>query len=241
MLSRTRCHAIALLLISTAVFLLVSCTNVEKEYYPDGTLKSVVTYRGDSPDGPATWYYPNGNKELECTYINGQLEGKVTRWYYNGQYNREDYFRKGKKNGACIQWDETGFKAILQTYRNDTLHGPYVEWHPNGEILTEGRFYQGLYDSIWNYYDTRGIPVGKGIFSKGTGSLTGYYLNGKASRMVSYKNNQKHGSECWYRESGEVVREILYKDGRIVRIVRGDTASVASGSKSSASTQSPSL
>lgn len=219
-------------LILSLGFFLVSCTDVEKEYYPDGTLKSKVSYQGDQMHGPAVWYFVNGNKELECTYVDGEPDGKLTRWYYNGQLNREDSYSKGKKNGPCIQWDEAGFKSILQTYRNDTLNGPYIEWHPNGEIMLEGRFRNGLYDSIWSYYDNRGIPVGKGTFNAGTGNLSGYYLNGKTSRVVSYKNNLKHGTERWFNEAGEVIREVVFSNGRIVRVVQGDsTASSIPGSK----------
>lgn len=207
---------------------LFSCSDVNKEYYPDGMVKSEVRYKGGQMDGPAIWYWENGNKQLECTYSNGQLEGKVTRWFHGGSRQREDNYLNNQRNGTSLVWDESGYQSALETYRNDTLDGAYKEWHPNGELLVEGTFSMGYWNGIWSYYDDKGILVGKGDFKKGNGKLTGYFWNGKIKREISYQKNLKHGPEIWYNQDGVKEKEILFDNGRITDIITGDTTSISS-------------
>jgi antitoxin component YwqK of YwqJK toxin-antitoxin module len=216
-------------LISCISLTLISCSKVKREYDKEGWLKSEITYRNGKMDGLATWYYYNRNKQLECTYKDGVLEGTVTRWFFNGNKEREDHFIADKKNGQSFIYDEKGgYKSAEENYVNDTLDGIYREWHSNGELLTEGRFWKGLYDGTWTYYDMRGIVVGKAEFKRGSGKQTGYFWNGHIKREISYKANKKDGREIWYNENGGIEKEILFENGKIKDIIQGDTTSVSS-------------
>jgi antitoxin component YwqK of YwqJK toxin-antitoxin module len=210
------------------LLLLSACTQTQKEFYPDGGLKSEITMSGGKMNGPSVWYWNDGTKMMECTYVDDLLEGEVIRWYFNGNKQRTDQFQLGKKNGLSIIYDEGGNKTTEETYTNDTLNGLYKEFFPDGQVMVDGQFLKGLYNGIWTYYDQRGLIVGKGDFSNGSGILTGFFWNGKTKRIISFKNNQKNGMETWFFEDGRIEKEIQFEEGKILNVIQGDTTNISS-------------
>ena len=215
-----------LLIAITLLMSLSACTKVKKEYYEDGQVKSEITYDKDLKNGPAVWYYPNGNKQMECTFKEDKMEGKVSRWFLGGTLQQEDIYKDNKKTGPTKIYDETGALVAVENFVNDTLHGTYTEFFTNGDLNIHGRFEMGMWDSIWDYYDIRGLQVGKGDFKKGTGILTGYYWNGKVKREIHYLANKKNGVEKWFAEDGTVIKEIIFKEGLVESVITGDTTRV---------------
>jgi antitoxin component YwqK of YwqJK toxin-antitoxin module len=219
--------ALALLMIMTG------CTKKQKEFYPNGQLKSVISYKGDLRNGPAVWYYEDGGKMLECNYKNDELDGLSIRYQpVNGKIERKDFYVNGKKSGQSIVYDKTGFKSSLENYTNDTLNGHYEQYYPDGSILLCGRFAMGQYDSVWNYYDDKGLLVGKGDFVKGNGVLRGFFWNGKLKREINYKNSVKDGIDTWYFQNGQIERQILFSEGKYSELLQGEPDNSANGSTS---------
>lgn len=194
-----------------------ACTKVKKDYFPNGNIKSEITYKNGKKNGPAKYYDDLGKISDEYIYVNDKLEGISKKWFYKGTISRIDSFKNNMLNGISVSFDQdNGYKLKEETYKNDTLNGLFCDFHPNGQIMTKGYFLKGLYDSVWNYYDNRGIPVGQGIYKNGTGILKGWFLNGKPIREVHYVGNKKNGTETRWNEKGEITRIIIYKDDRIV-------------------------
>ena len=54
------------------------------------------------------------------------------------------------------------------------------------------------------------------MFKDGTGEVTFYDKNGLKSRTTHYKNNKKDGPETYFTPSGEISREIIFKEDRII-------------------------
>jgi antitoxin component YwqK of YwqJK toxin-antitoxin module len=62
----------------------------EKDYYPNGQLKSIVHLdRSGEFNGPVSFYNLEGNKIMEWNYNNGICNGKITTWYSNGNKSSE--------------------------------------------------------------------------------------------------------------------------------------------------------
>lgn len=203
-------------LIVSIVAITCACNKVRKEYYPNGELKSELTYRNGKLNGNACWYFTNGNKKMECNYSNGQIEGKMKSWHFNGNINREENYILNKREGKSLIYYENGALFKEENYLNDTLDGLYVENYPDGQIKIKGGYLKGMYHGLWEYYDERGLKVGEGNFDKGNGILKGFYWNGKLKREVSYINNEKDGKEIFYSENGEMEKMVEYKAGKIV-------------------------
>jgi uncharacterized protein len=199
------------------LLLFTSCKDIRKEYYPNGELKQQLSYKKDVLDGPSVWYFQDGKKMMECTYVAGNIEGKMTRWFYNGNYESEGYYSNNRQNGKSLQYFENGQIQLEQNYKNDTLNGTFTEYFPGKQIKTKGGYYMGLWDGKWEYYDDKGLLVGEGNFVKGTGILKGYYWNGRLKREVHYLNNQKDGTETWYKEDGLVEKELIFKQDKLVK------------------------
>ncbi len=196
------------------VFLFVSCHNVEKSFWPNGNIKSELSYRGDMLHGKATWYFADGTKKYEVNYIKNNLEGMAIRWYANGKKQSEEFYKNNMLNGPSIEWNTYGFKTLEKHYRNDTLHGLYKIWYNNRQIQISGQYYKGLYDGKWLYYDTYGNIVGEGNYTSGSGEQKAWDAQGNLIRRIQYKNNKKHGKEIFYKQ-GEIMKVIRYKNGNM--------------------------
>ncbi|MBI1938224.1 MAG: TonB family protein [Ignavibacteriales bacterium] len=99
-----------LLLISVAVN---AQTGISKSYYPDGTLRSEISYVNDILDGPAFWYHQNGNLQTEKNYSYGKLNGYVREYFENGLLKEEYFVKDGIKDGTQrIFYDNGALKEI---------------------------------------------------------------------------------------------------------------------------------
>ncbi len=204
------------LFLSALFIFLSSCRDIRKEYYANGVLKQQIQFTHDQPNGVATWFYENGKKMMECTYVNGSIEGKMTRWNFTGSVESQVMFKNNIRNGMSINNYENGTPFLEDEYVNDTLNGMHVEYHPNGQIKVKGKNKNNLWDGKWEYFDERGIKVGEATFNSGSGVLKGFYWNGRLKRTQCYANNQRDGKEIWYKENGEVEKNLTYKQDRIV-------------------------
>lgn len=202
------------------VIMTTSCTQTQTDYYPNGQVMSVRHYSGKKLNGSAVWFYDNGAKQQEATFRKDKPEGLMTRWYANGSKQSEDHYRNGLKNGLSVGWDENGNKLEEKTYKNDTLSGPYTYWYPSGIVKITGNFSKGLYDSKWEYFSEKGMKVGEGLYVKGAGKLKGFNPDGSLSRIVTYENNLKHGSEIVYNSDGTISETVIYDKGKVVKTIK---------------------
>ena len=81
---------IEILLIIIACILLFKCSNSEKEYFPNGQIKSEYETEDGKPNGSSILYYENGAVHMKCTFKNGKVDGLVTAFYLNGKRNMKD-------------------------------------------------------------------------------------------------------------------------------------------------------
>jgi len=205
----------SIFLLST-LMLLSSCKDIRKQYYENGDLKQELSYKKGVLDGPSVWYFHHGKKMMEAIYSQGNIEGKMSRWYFNGNPESEGFYVNNLRNGKSTLYFETGGKQLEQNFTNDTLNGPFIEYFPGDKIKTKGSYSMGLWEGRWEYYDDKGLLVGEGNFVKGSGILKGYYWNGRLNRVVHYVNNQKDGKETWYNENGQIVKELEFKQDKLV-------------------------
>jgi antitoxin component YwqK of YwqJK toxin-antitoxin module len=78
--------------------LAVSCSrNVEKEYYPNGQLKSVLNYKRGQLEGIALYYYENGNLKERVNYRKGKRERTGTTYYESGKLKEEITYEDGER------------------------------------------------------------------------------------------------------------------------------------------------
>ena len=203
-----------LLILSVILF---SCTDIKKDFWENGNLRSELSYDAGKLNGSCTWYYENGQKEQEAFYSDNRLNGIMRRWHPNGRIESEMLYVEGKRDGTAITYDAAGNKIIEEQYSNDTLSGPFRQWHADGTPKVEGAYLHGLFEGRWVYYDAAGVVVGTGDFRHGSGLQKGWWPNGKIMREIQYKDNLKHGYEKWFDENGVLERQFEYEAGNPVQ------------------------
>jgi len=101
-------------LVMCLAFLAVSCSRkVEKEYYPNGKLKSVLNYKKGQLEGIALYYHENGNLKERVNYRKGKRERTGTTYYESGKLKEEITYEDGEPV-LVKAFDENG-KLLSET------------------------------------------------------------------------------------------------------------------------------
>lgn len=205
------------LVVAIIALLCVGCSHTETTYYPNGKTQSVIQYRGKKEHGKTVYYYQRPNTvEIEVEMKNGKRNGEFRRYFRNGLLDTYCVYVNDSIEGLEVMYAANGCKSQEYTYVHGRKTGPHKAYHLDGSLKTEGGFNNDLFDGPWNYYDERGVLVGEGQFKDGNGEVTFYDKNGLKSRTTHYKNNKKDGPEVYYTPSGEISRQIIFKEDRIV-------------------------
>jgi len=203
--------------IALVALLTAACTHTEITRYPDGRIQSSIDYKGKKEHGKTIYYYQNPTiMEMEVEMRNGKRNGEFRRYYKNGALDTYCVYKNDSIEGLEVMYTANGCKSQETTYLHGKKNGPHKAYHLDGSVKIEGGFKNDMFDGDWNYYDERGVPVGEGSFKNGDGELTFFDKNGHPERTTHYKNNLKDGAEIYYTPSGEVWREITFKEDRIV-------------------------
>ncbi|MBO4504264.1 MAG: toxin-antitoxin system YwqK family antitoxin [Bacteroidales bacterium] len=205
------------LLIFAALVLCASCTKTEKTYYPDGHVQSSIQYRFGKEHGKSIYYYDTPNTvEIEMEMKRGKRHGEFNRYYENGYLDTHCQYVNDSIEGVETNYTANGVKAQEFTYVHGIKNGPHKAYHLFGEIKVEGNYKNGKYDGEWTYYDDRGVVVGEGAFKEGTGEVVFYDGRGLPMQVTRYVDGKKDGKEEYFTPAGEVYKEIVYKNERIV-------------------------
>lgn len=203
------------------LLLLISCGKVEKEYFPNGKIKSEVHYRQDKKNGEAIYYYNNGMVNIRCSYNDDQLDGLFEKSNPDGSINESTHYKNGLKEGSSVTYFENGKPAIKMNFINDLPNGKYREYFDNGQVKIEGQYKNGYYQGDWEYYDFNGLQVGHAHFEKGKGEQIAYHYGTTKKRvLIEFENNLKNGREIYYTKDGTVSKIIYYINGEIDHVVR---------------------
>lgn len=206
-----------ILITSVLVLLTAACAHEETNYYPDGTIQSIIHYKGKKEHGKSTYFYHKSSSvEMEIEMKNGKRNGEFRRYFENGLLDTYCVYVNDSIEGLEVMYMPNGNKSQEYTYVHGRKNGPHKAYHIDGSIKIEGGFKNDMFDGPWTYYDERGVVVGEGKFQNGNGEVTFYDKNGHPARTTHYKNNQKEGVEVYFTPSGEIYREILFKEDRII-------------------------
>ena len=148
---------IAFAILLTACDKDVACDNgseERKEYYADGTVKSITTYRDSVKDGKYISFYENGNKLQEGQYKNGKKDGAWKEWSKHGSLITEQNC-KALEDETCFIKSWYGKDRLEGKYKGGLREGVWKRWHENGQIKEE-KFYKGGKLFSYKYFDEKG-------------------------------------------------------------------------------------
>ncbi|MFN3916217.1 MAG: toxin-antitoxin system YwqK family antitoxin [Flavobacteriales bacterium] len=104
----------------------------EKIFYgdPDQSLFEINTYKNGLKNGQWKQYYKNGKILAIGTYRDDNFEGKVTYYYSSGTVDEEGAYKNAVKNGYWKKYDEDG-KLLGKVYylNGKVIEGEALEKH----------------------------------------------------------------------------------------------------------------
>ena len=203
-------------IVAIVALLCAGCTHTETTYYPDGRTQSIIQYKGKKEHGKTVYFYHSPNSvEMEVEMKNGKRNGEFRRYFKNRLLDTYCVYENDSIEGVEVMFLANGCKSQETTYLHGRKNGPHKAYHLDGSVKLEGGFKNDLFDGTWNYYDERGVLVGEGEFHDGDGELTFYDKNGLPARTTRYKQNKKDGAEDYFTPSGQIYRQIIFKQDRI--------------------------
>lgn len=153
---------------------------VAKDYYPNGQVAIMQTYRNGVAQGVRREYdeegnivagafFKDGNKIAEgITRNDGVRDGEWKDFYDNGNLRAEGIYKDGLKVGVWKYYYDNG--KLEQTGKYDTsgkLVGKWVWYYSSGNILREENYINGLSDGLMTEYDEEGGIIAEGEYIEG--------------------------------------------------------------------------
>lgn len=141
------------------IVFLYSCKDVQKEYYPNGEIRSEIELENGIRNGVSKWYHNNGTLEMEVYFINDKEQGKIISYYDNGKINTESYFLNGIQEGTLVEYYPSGILKSEQNFKKGKQHGTNKYYHYSGNLLLDASVEEGVtiffeeFDSLGNWID----------------------------------------------------------------------------------------
>ncbi|NMZ76646.1 hypothetical protein HBO32_26360 [Pseudomonas nitroreducens] len=196
-------------------------------------------------DGLQEQFSPKtGEKILEAHYTAGKLDGRERAWDDSGKTLIADLeWTAGKRTG----FDNRGTQ--MRTYLNDQLHGTQKTLSiADGHfyIESEQHYFNGVQDGVQKKFTPKGEVTELSVFENGkirSRTIDKYsYSTGKREHHVNLlalsddvnqymdSDMSKDGEEQYWDDNGNVIRELQWDKGRLIKA----TATVwAAGNKDS--------
>jgi antitoxin component YwqK of YwqJK toxin-antitoxin module len=175
---------------------------VKSDYYPNGQVKIVATYRGDVPEGV--------RREFDQT-------GKITQGYVfkNGAVVGEGITTNdGLKDGSWKEYYDGGKLRAVGAYDKGKQVGEWIYYYPDGKVEQRGKFSKnGKYEGNWKWFYPDGSLKRDEAYLNGVldGPSVEYDELGNVILQGEYIEGLEDGP--WISEVGEFREEGVYKAG----------------------------
>ncbi len=130
--------------------------------------------------------------------INGKIYQKGSTKPFTGR-------EIGKVRGMTIQYD----------VMNGLKDGEFKVFYSNGNLQMQGRMVNNKNEGLWKYYYNNSQLESEGNFKNDMpdGKWLWYYINGALKEHGFYLSGKRNGQWLVYDGTGNVVKELYFKDG----------------------------
>ncbi|MCD4772726.1 MAG: hypothetical protein K8R41_05005 [Bacteroidales bacterium] len=177
--------------------------DVKKDYYKNGKVKIVASYKDGVPEGIRREYSEDGTIENSYIFKNGVIIGKgiITK--------------KGERDGFWNEYFDNGDTKAKGNYNKDIKTGEWKYYHKNGKLEQDGNFEDnGKLTGKWRWYYKSGRLLREEFFSEGLSNsvLSEYNEHGSIITQGEYFEGLKNG--FWTYKIGDNKEEGEYIDGK---------------------------
>ncbi|WP_245891637.1 toxin-antitoxin system YwqK family antitoxin [Flavobacterium faecale] len=111
-------------------------TGVSQQFYENGKLSEIGTFKDGIEDGPYKKWFPNGLLGFESNYVKGTIDGVSKSWWNNGKLRTKSNFKMGVGDGVQMQYYISGSKFKMITIKDGQQNGMQKAWRENGKIYS---------------------------------------------------------------------------------------------------------
>ncbi len=129
----------------------------------------------------------------------------------------EGLFKDDKPQGVFKYYNINDSVKAKMNFVKDGKVAYATLYHLNGKKMGVGKYIQEIKDSVWNYFDDKGILISQESFVNGKkeGKSFVFFPDGLISEEYQFKNNLKHGAFKQYFGKNSVRGEGTYVNGEL--------------------------
>ena len=204
------------------------------KYWPNGSVRSKITYKYGRTMGAYTTYFQNGKIEEKGIINAGLLSGSYELYWPNGQLRQSKKFNSsGKTEGKVDYFYANGKKELSFTTINGQENGEAIWYYENGDMKKETVFQNGKSLSTKQYETKKPIieykdpsiekgPQIEGVFNSAQKQLVNNYgkTYDKDKNLLmdgEFKSGRLfNGRHYLYDEYGLLEKIKVFKNGVFV-------------------------
>ncbi len=164
---------------------------IYKRYHENGKLYALLNYDDKGEWADAKLYDEDGDLIGEGKYF-GKIKDGLWTYYDKGVKVAEENYKMGKKNGTSKTYYKNGQVSEEKNWTDDVENGVWKQYYDTGKKRLETRIDMGVRNTV--YYV--------------------YYPNGRLKIRGKYNNDRMDGKWVYYDKNGDVLKEIIYKNGK---------------------------
>jgi uncharacterized protein len=199
--------------------------DIKREYYDDGQLKKLGSYKDDVPEGITREYAEDGKITSSKIYKKGVIvgdgivdasglkQGPWKEYYDTGELKGVGKYFNGMKIGEWKFYYKNGKVEQTGKYlKNETPDGEWIWYHENGNVLRDELFSEGLENGPMTEYSDSGTVISKGEYVDGLEEGVWTYQLGDIKAEGSYKEGKRTGVWKYWYDNGNLNFEGSYLD-----------------------------
>jgi len=193
---------------------------VRTDYYPNGRIKTIASYKDDVPEGVRREYDESG--KIKKAYIfkegiitgegimndKGIKEGAWKEYFPDGKLRAEGLYDDGNRTGEWKFFHRNGSVEQIGHYNRDGRPDGLWQWFfASGEIRIEENYFDGYFDGYMVEYDDDGKILTEGEYIEGYEEGFWYYELGESREEGYYSGGYRNGLWKSFYSDGELSFE----------------------------------
>ena len=156
-------------------------------------------------------------QDVNKTNAQGNREGVWVGYYpKTNNVKYEGSFKNGKEVGTFKFYADEAEKKVIATKEFKSDGSVYTIFYKGKKKMSEGLYINKLREGIWKIYHADGTNVMAEEPYKADrlhGVKKAFYISGKLSEELEYKNGIEHGISNQYAENGVKIKETQQVNG----------------------------
>ena len=186
-----------------------------REYYEEGNIKSISSFKNNVANGLFISYYQNGNIKDKQNYKNGNGEGEGLFYYENGQLEERYFLKNGEIDGEAFAYYSSGKLRGKEVQKLGKREGESIIYHENGNIKQKSTFKNDKREGdLFIYFPSGKLrQIEKYINGKIEGEVIEYYESGTIKEKAYFINDKQEKEHFFYDKKGKLIKTDIYKNG----------------------------